>query len=153
MQQAYAYACTTNQGRTQFLQNGMPHYCPMCLGLMLTTTRKWKSTRHPNHTPISSNDYASIIWTWRLGEYLPTQHLGIEANSICELIVSSVPFSGYDGFVSSVLASIYKQIEREGRLFGLNKCGAAAEKQLAEETISSSTFPCRSLSFPICVHL
>jgi hypothetical protein len=76
------------------------------------TTRKWKSTRHPNHTPISSNDYASIIWTWRLGEYLPTQHLGIEANSICELIVSSVPFSGYDGFVSSVLASIYKQIER-----------------------------------------
>ena len=79
-----------------------------------TMNRKWKSTRHPNHTPISSNDYASIIWTWRLGEYLPTQHLGIEANSICELIVSSVPFSGYDGFVSSVLASIYKQIEREG---------------------------------------
>lgn len=37
--------------------------------------------------------------------------LGIGANSIYELTVSSVPFSGYDVLVSSVLASICNQIE------------------------------------------
>ena len=35
-------------------------------------------------------------------------------------------------------------------MFGLNKCGAAAEKQLAEEIISSSTF---SLSLSIIPYL
>jgi hypothetical protein len=39
-----------------------------------------------NHTPISSNDYASIIWTWRLGEYLSSLlHLRIGAISIYQL--------------------------------------------------------------------
>jgi hypothetical protein len=30
--------------------------------------RKWRFMSSPNPTPISSNDYAFIIWTWRLGE-------------------------------------------------------------------------------------
>jgi hypothetical protein len=38
--------------------------------------RRWKSTSRPNLTHISSNDYASTSWTWRLGEYLPTSALG-----------------------------------------------------------------------------
>lgn len=38
--------------------------------------RRWRYTSSRNHTPISSNDYASIIWTWRLGEYLPTKAPG-----------------------------------------------------------------------------
>jgi hypothetical protein len=32
---------------------------------------RWKSTSRRNLTHISSNDYASTSWTWRLGEYLP----------------------------------------------------------------------------------
>ena len=46
--------------------------------------RRWKFTSSPNLTPISSNDYASIIWTWRLGEYLSTLHLRIGTTSIYE---------------------------------------------------------------------
>lgn len=38
--------------------------------------RRWKSTSRPNLTHISSNDYASTSWTWRLGEYLPASALG-----------------------------------------------------------------------------
>ncbi len=44
----------------------------------------------PNPTPTSFNDYASIIWTWRLGEYFSALHLHIGANSIYELQLSSI---------------------------------------------------------------
>lgn len=56
--------------------------------------RRWRFTSFQNHTPTSSNDYASIYWTRRLGEYLSTLYLGIGASSIYELRVSSIPFSG-----------------------------------------------------------
>lgn len=64
----------------------------------------------PNHTPISSNDYAFIIWTWRLGEYLSSLPLRFGAVSIYELL-AQFPCSGYHGLVSSILASICDQLE------------------------------------------
>lgn len=39
--------------------------------------RRWKFTNSRNPTPISFNDYASTIWTWRLGEFLSLLHLWI----------------------------------------------------------------------------
>jgi hypothetical protein len=43
--------------------------------------RKWKSMSFLNLTLISSNDYAFIIWTWRLGEYLGSLLLCFEATA------------------------------------------------------------------------
>jgi hypothetical protein len=60
----------------------------------------------PSPTPISSNDHAFIIWTRRLGEHFPDLASVHWSHSIYELIVSSVPCSGYYGLVSSILASI-----------------------------------------------
>lgn len=39
--------------------------------------RRWRFTSSRNRTPTSSNDYASIIWTWRLGEFISLSHLWI----------------------------------------------------------------------------
>ena len=52
--------------------------------------RKWRYTNFLNRTPTSFNDYASIIWTWRLGEYLSALFLRIGANSIYELQLNSI---------------------------------------------------------------
>jgi hypothetical protein len=43
--------------------------------------RKWRFTSFLNLTLISSNDYAFIIWTWRLGEYLGSLLLCFEATA------------------------------------------------------------------------
>jgi hypothetical protein len=81
----------------------------------------------PNRTPISSNDYASIIWTWRLGEYLLSLHLRIGATSIYEF-VSSVPcFWLPRTLVSSILASICSQVEKKEEV--LLVCGGRLSKR------------------------
>ena len=93
-----------------------------CFDFTNTALRRWKSTSRPNLTHISSNDYASTSWTWRLGEHLPTSALGIGAHSIYELTVSSSSISGYDGFVLFCLSEHLQPVrERESTEKGRNK--------------------------------
>ena len=76
--------------------------------------RRWKSTSFLSLTPISSNDYASIIWTWRLGETFSFSTEELKQNSIYELTVllTQFHFLVNDDLVSSVLASICTRIEK-----------------------------------------
>lgn len=67
-----------------------------------------------NPTPISSNDYASIVWTWRLANPFQCCTCGLEPPAFTSR--SSVPCSGYHGLVSSILASICNQVEKTSLL-------------------------------------
>lgn len=82
--------------------------------------RRWKFTSFLSLTPISSNDYASIIWTWRLGETFSFSTEELKQNSIYELTVllTQFHFLVNDDLVSSVLASICTRIERAAWCFG-----------------------------------
>ena len=55
-------------------------------------------------------------WSWRLGEHLPTQQLGIGAHSIYELTVGSSSISGYDGFVLFCLSEHLQPVRERGSM-------------------------------------
>jgi len=98
MQQAYAHARAANQGGAELFQNGdgSPRSVETSHTFLLMIM-------HPS-------------WSWRLGEHLPTQQLGIGAHSIYELTVGSSSISGYDGFVLFCLSEHLQPVRERGSM-------------------------------------
>jgi hypothetical protein len=71
--------------RSRLRKNSIPSRWYVTWRFLIDSTnmpcRKWRSTSFLNLTLISSNDYAFIIWTWRLGEYFRSLLLCFEATA------------------------------------------------------------------------